>query len=143
MFTRASDVTSVNDGSMVLSNNRGNSHFIVGKGPFDLLFNSILPKIGNIHNNMLGGGILPNRRRRRGGGNEYRGALRKVTFDTLDIGMDGKVEFTGNGMDGYELIDTMEKNSVLTTHVCKLVAQQISNIENGGRGRSGIMISGA
>ncbi len=138
MFTAASNVTSINDGSVQLAQSDPQDIALFAKtgGPFDTLFNGIFAKINEISNVLPRSMeyIMPLERmfneisRSKGTANNS-----KIQIEPIKLIIEGKLDLGNSNGQSVDIINEVRNNPILLRTLTQLISESMEKNINGGK----------
>ena len=125
IMAQADKITKIQDGmsSFVQSDPKDTALFAKDGGPFDTLFNGVFSKINSLYDAYSG----------------HRSASFNTNNDAFKVEINGRLELSSGGQ-SVNIISEIQNNPLLIRALSRMLAEQLSNASNGGRGISPIAI---
>lgn len=139
MFTSASSVTPIHDGSVQLakSDPKDSALFAKSGGPFDTLFNGIFSKINEISDIVVPRSLNYEFPMKSFGdvinGSKYTTNNNKFQMEPIKIELNGKLELTNSNGQNIDIINEIRNNPVLLRTLTQLISESINDNINGGK----------
>lgn len=124
MFTRANNITPIQDGSVKIAKSDPHDTALFAKsgGPFDTLFNGVFSKVDKIHS------VIENKNNI----NDSTFTPKKISVDKIKVELGGKLELTSDGQ-SVDIIKELNNNPLLLRSISRMLSEQLSKAFNGGR----------